>query len=182
MIIYFLLFIVLIYIINENENDTVKSIITSIKNNDIVKCLTSKENFTTEDLEEPEEPDIGNFDIKVQKSPISGLGVFATRDYTKDEIIEICPYLQDTCKTIVVGKLKDYIFSADQYNGLKDCGMSLGYCPLYNHADKNKAFWHVNQENKLIYIIALTDITEGDEITINYGEPYWEKRKEQKNS
>ncbi len=95
-------------------------------------------------------------------------GVFATKNYKKDDIIELCPCIQVNSNT--GGKVRDYLF----YYNDKYSLLGLGYCSLYNHSDNNNSKFNVI-DNK-IKITCLNDINIGDEITVNYGDGYWKIR------
>lgn len=114
----------------------------------------------------------GNYGVEVRYSNIGGRGVFATKDYKKGDIIEICPMIYDKCNTIVVGLLKDYLFKVDNQN----CGVAFGYGSLYNHSDNYKALWEPQPENNIIIIRAVKSIAKNEEITVSYGDSYWTSR------
>lgn len=115
------------------------------------------------------------YPIEVKKSNISGLGVFATRNIKKGEIIEECPCIEDDIYNFK-GKINDYVFTSD--NNKKNV-VALGYCSIYNHQDNYDAKWIV-KNGKHMTLIALKDIPKGKEIYNNYGEDYWKSRKKQK--
>lgn len=112
-----------------------------------------------------------NYPIKVMKSPISGLGVFATRDIKKGETIEECP-----CLNVMGnfdGQLPDYVFTSVKNPNISI--VALGYASIYNHKDQPTAEWTVIDDYKMI-ITALDDIPKGNEIFTSYGEEYWSTR------
>lgn len=113
-----------------------------------------------------------NYPVKVMKSPISGLGVFATRDIKKGEIIEECPCLNVAGD--FQGQLPDYVFTSVKNPKTKYI-IGLGYGSMYNHKDKPTAEWTVIDDYKMV-IKALDNIPKGNEIFISYGDSYWASR------
>lgn len=112
-------------------------------------------------------------EIKVSQK-INGRGVFATKKYYKDDVIELCPCITDKRENFK-GKMKDYLFKYDDENAL----VAFGFCSLYNHSDNYNARWKVLSDSQL-KIYASKDIENGEEIFISYGNPYWENRQYQK--
>jgi SET domain-containing protein len=107
--------------------------------------------------------------------PNSGKGVFTSKYITKDEIIEKSPIIvQDTID--FKGQIKDYLFSYN--NDFNKAAVGFGYTSLYNHSDNNNAYWYTKDDH--VYIIALRDINENEEIFISYGDPYWKDRENEK--
>jgi SET domain-containing protein len=102
--------------------------------------------------------------VEIKKSEkIGSRGVFATKDYKKDDIIEICPTISEETSKFD-GILKDYIFKYDDKHSL----VAFGFCSMYNHSDNYNALWTVlSKEQMKIY--ASKDIKKGEEILISYG-------------
>jgi hypothetical protein len=113
-----------------------------------------------------------NYPIKVMKSPVSGLGVFATRDIKKGETIEESPCINVMGK--FHGQLPDYVFTSVK-NPNTSSIVALGYASIYNHKDHPTAEWKVIDDYKMI-ITALEDIPKGNEIFTSYGDYYWSTR------
>lgn len=107
--------------------------------------------------------------IKMSKK-INDRGVFALKDYSKGDIIEVCPCISDDSEKFD-GVIQDYLFKYDKKTAL----VAFGYCSMYNHSDKHNALWKVMAKDKL-QIYATKDIKEGEEIFISYGEGYWDSR------
>jgi uncharacterized protein len=103
-----------------------------------------------------------------------GLGVFAATSIRDGELIEICPYIKVGKKALSITNLQDYIFTVDPDTDEYAC--VLGYGGLYNHSDDPNADWHVTPETNEIRIVAVGDIADGEEITVSYGDKYWESR------
>jgi SET domain-containing protein len=100
-----------------------------------------------------------------------GRGVFARRDYEPGEIVEVCPTVQ-VADADITGGLRDYVFSAVKE---RDVVLALGYGMLYNHsADPNLEY---DQDDPgTITFLALRPIRRGDELTIDYGDEWWQTR------
>jgi hypothetical protein len=98
---------------------------------------------------------------------INGRGLFATVEYNKDDIIEIAPAILQE-KRWNKGTLNDYTFSFDD----KHVMIGLGYSALYNHSDKNNAYWTTIDNNK-VKIVCKKRILPGEEIFISYGANYF---------
>jgi len=114
----------------------------------------------------------------VAKSKIHGLGVFADKDYSVGDTIELCPYLVSS-KSDIGDEcvLHDYMFYSP-YEGEDDlyC-IPLGLAMIYNHSETPNAEWDVNEEDdNFIRFYALQDIAKGQEILHDYGTIYWSSR------
>lgn len=100
-----------------------------------------------------------------------GRGVFATRRFAKGEVVERCPTLE-LADADVRGRLGDYVFSSHTDG---DVLLVLGHGMLYNHsADPNVEY--VEDEPSTIQFRTLRSVRQGDELTIDYGEEWWETR------
>jgi len=116
---------------------------------------------------------INNY-IKVKKSPISGYGVYAKKNFSTDEIIEVAPLLKEH-EDNLKGKISDYLFTiSDEESEKGNYAVALGYCSLYNHSDNNNARYKVDGNNLIIR--AIKPIKKGEEIFVNYGEGWWTSR------
>lgn len=98
-----------------------------------------------------------------------GRGVFANKRFQKGDIIERCP-------VIVVPEEQDHLLhDTVLYNytygwgeDLRDAAIALGFGSLYNHAYHPNAFYKRVPEDTMLVYVALRDIEEGEEITVNY--------------
>ena len=115
--------------------------------------------------------------IRVQDSPLHGLGVFACVDFAKDSVIERCFYLViDDDDLQEINRLNDYLFTSPDVKSDYLC--VLGYGMIYNHGMPPNAEWQIaDDDNRFIEFTALHDIRAGDEILHDYGEDYWNSRK-----
>ena len=113
--------------------------------------------------------------ISVRQSliPNSGRGVFAEKDFKKDEVIEVCPLLTDYKKNFVNSKIKDYTFKS-KFKPDQEV-IVFGMCSMYNHSDNFNVAHNQDPEN-MIYTAA-RDIKTGEELYVNYGTNYWNSRK-----
>ena len=103
-------------------------------------------------------------------------GLYATKDYKKNEIIEVCPTL--IMKKKYVNKnnvIMDHFFKGKIGDNEL---LSLGYCSIINHSkEKQNCAWEIGKKDEYIVIKATKDIKRGDEIFTNYGSKYWKSRK-----
>lgn len=103
-----------------------------------------------------------------------GRGVFARRAITAGEIVELCPTLEVE-DDAASGTLRDYVFSSNEDENVAI--LPLGWGTLYNHSpDANCE--HVEHGPGLIAYVARRDVRAGEELTINYGDHWWESRDE----
>jgi hypothetical protein len=152
--------IFLIYAYNQ-----IKKLNNYISNNDI----PYDENILEEPYIVPE--------VIIKDSKLGGRGVFANTIYKKNDIIEICPAVLSN-KNIINGRLRDYIFGHNK--DASKCLIAFGYISIYNHQDSPNSIWNVIND-KQIKLTALRDIKKGEEITVSYGDNYWNSRNYLKN-
>jgi len=108
--------------------------------------------------------------IYISKSKIknAGIGVFASKDIEKREIIETVPIIETSDSDVsYVYQLVDYVFRF----GEKPV-VALGYGSIYNHSYEPNATYKKILKNKVITFVAIKPIKKGEEITVNYnGDP-----------
>jgi uncharacterized protein len=97
--------------------------------------------------------------------------VFATRRFVKGEVVETCPTVE-VADAEATGRLCDYVFTSVKGG---DVLLVLGYGMLYNHSP-NPNMTYVQDEPSTIKFLALRKVRPGDELTIDYGEDWWETR------
>ena len=101
-----------------------------------------------------------------------GRGVFASRAIRDGETVETCPTLELPAAD-VAGQLLDYVFDSPDAEDM--VVMPLGYGMLYNHsAEANLEY--VEADDRGIAYVAVRPIAAGEELTINYGEQWWDTR------
>lgn len=104
--------------------------------------------------------------ICVKKAPGKGRGVFARKPIKKGEVIEHIPLLIVPADALVDGLENQFLGRYYYWWTKKKIAIALGYGSLYNHSYKaNATYKHGNETMKYI---AIRDIAEGEEITINY--------------
>ena len=102
-----------------------------------------------------------------------GRGMFASRKFVKGELIERAPIVAinekkwpNAAKTI----LSDYAFDWGEKD--EHAAIALGYISIYNHSYSPNAQLEQMLDELMMEIIAIKDIQEGEQITINYnGDP-----------
>jgi hypothetical protein len=105
--------------------------------------------------------------------PGKGRGVLAGRRFAQDELIERAPVVVLSAAEWEIAKQTDvarYSFCWGR-RGLQ-AGIALGTGSLFNHSYSPNAFARPLVGERLMEFVALRDIEEKEEITINYnGEP-----------
>ena len=108
----------------------------------------------------------------------TGLGVFARENIRDGELIEISPLIMVDEDAMAVDTLNDYVFTINKEENIY--GIALGYGSLYNHSDEPNADWAIDIENEQIRFVAKGAIMAGEQISVSYGNSYWESRNEDK--
>jgi len=109
--------------------------------------------------------------ITIRHVPGKGRGVFAQKQFVKDEMIERAPVIilpthqeQFLDQTV----LKDYYYQWDETTS----ALALGFGSLYNHSYTPNAHYVRKHAEAILVFIALRTIEADEEITVNYnGEP-----------
>jgi SET domain-containing protein len=111
--------------------------------------------------------------LYINHSAIAGLGVFASENIKKGEIIEVVPVIllpEEQISDLAKTNLLDYFFAWGEK--LEVAAFALGYGSLYNHSYEPNAKFVENFDTNTIIYSALRDIKKGEEILINYnGKP-----------
>src|SRR5262249_34959206 len=102
-----------------------------------------------------------------------GRGMFATRKFLKGELIESAPLgvieekkWPNEAKTM----RSDYAFDWGEKD--EHAAIALGYISIYNHSYSPNAQLEQMLDELMMEIIAIKDVEQGEEITINYnGDP-----------
>ena len=98
-----------------------------------------------------------------------GRGVFTAEEVHEGDLIEICPVIIIPKKELsLIDKtvLHDYYFLWPGEEGLS-C-LALGYGSIYNHAAQPNAEITFDLTAKTILVIAVENISAGEEIFVNY--------------
>ena len=115
--------------------------------------------------------------LEVKETPDKGRGVFARGPFAKGEVIEIAPIILIVAQHwhyIEPTVLERVIFNFGPEG--EHAAVALGYGSLYNHAYSPNAEYIKVWEERVIRFVALRDIRDGEEITINYnGSPESQK-------
>jgi hypothetical protein len=126
----------------------------------------------------------------VAKSPIHGMGCFAKQDIQMGELIEEClAIITDTTtksnKDFVINNYL-YTWPCEYQDAICDNNGPTYFVPsgnslIYNHSDTPNAYWIFDKAMKRIFMGALRNIKEGEEITWYYGHGYAHRLRTQKN-
>ncbi|MFN2608448.1 MAG: SET domain-containing protein [Acidimicrobiales bacterium] len=102
-----------------------------------------------------------------------GRGVVAGRPFAAGEVLEQAPALvipADEWDLAGATLIARYAFRWREPSG--DSALALGRCSLLNHSYSPNAWARNRVRERLIEFVALRDIAEGEEVTINYnGDP-----------
>lgn len=112
------------------------------------------------------------FKVK-QISPEKGRGAVATRDIHIGEILDIAHVIIITAKEfeqIEKTVLYNYVFDwGDPHDMSVDTlAIAMSPCEFFNHSYAPNARYKHDYEHKTIVFSAISDIKEGEEITVNY--------------
>lgn len=110
--------------------------------------------------------------IAIRQSPGRGRGVCALQLFLPGDTIEVCPIIKfenSSWEDVAKSKIREYAFAFDD----KYTIIALGYGSLYNHSYAPNAYYARGVNDETLDIIALSRISPGAEIFINYnGDPY----------
>ncbi|HEX2043059.1 MAG TPA: SET domain-containing protein [Acidimicrobiales bacterium] len=102
-----------------------------------------------------------------------GRGIVAGRRFTEGELIERIPVIvipADEWELVGESVVGAFCFNWGDDNDAT--AIALGHGSLFNHSYQPNAFAQLRMRQRLIEFVALRDIDEGEEITINYnGDP-----------
>lgn len=102
----------------------------------------------------------------------AGNGVFANKDFSKEEVLEVSPILAIPMNDVHGNILKDYVFNYG--DGLY--GVALGYGAVYNHQDIPNVSYSYSDNKKFMVYKANRDIKKGEELFVSYGQNWWMSR------
>ncbi len=113
------------------------------------------------------------FSIEVKYTDNLGNGVFATKDFSVGEVIEVCPAVSTPSEIIDRRKdggaldfLEYWFFEWNEDK--KGDAMILGYGMIYNHSDEPNATYESDFMRKTVTFKAIKPIPRGSQIFINY--------------
>ena len=111
-------------------------------------------------------PDAYIQDTKTAK----GRGVFAARAYISGDVVEVCPVIVlRTPSWLLPKEIKTYVFDwATLANVPKTEALALGYGGMYNHDNPANMRYEADSQSSCLRFIAVRDINEGEELTVNY--------------
>jgi len=111
--------------------------------------------------------------ICVKEAGVKGRGVFAARDFKKNETIETCHMIVLSRKersAIRPTKLDNYYY--DWGAGERGGAIALGFGSLYNHSYSPNAVFKKDFKKNILSFVAIKPIKKGEEIMVNYnGDP-----------
>ena len=110
-------------------------------------------------------------DLEVREGP-RGRGVFAMRQFASGEAVEVCPTVE-VAGSDASGVLADYVF--ESLNSSSRVVLVLGYGMLYNHSDDPNLEYDQDDAG-VVTFYATRAIAPEEELTITYGDEWWEGR------
>jgi SET domain-containing protein len=106
--------------------------------------------------------------VEIRESPNKGLGVFACKSFTENELVEIAPVvLLPGGEWIELEKtqLRHYYYYWDE----EHWAIAFGFGSMYNHDDKPNIRLRRLYPSRFIEYRAARDIHAGEELCIDYG-------------
>jgi len=98
----------------------------------------------------------------------AGFGVFAGKDFSKDSLIDVSPFIEiDEIES--ENLISSYIFKShlDENKYL----VVFGNGSLFNHSDSPNIFYSFDESRpRLLFFYALRPLKKGEELFISYGE------------
>lgn len=114
---------------------------------------------------------VGSADMYVADTGTAkGRGVFAARDFTAGEVVELAPVvLFDSSFGNLPSQIRELLFNwAYLAESSTAHGLALGYGSLYNHANPANLRYEADPVNRVLRFIAARHVAAGEELTINY--------------
>lgn len=148
----------------------------------IKKDNSLDDEYETEDLPGPDVMELieQGEDIRiVAQSPVHGVGIFAARDITEGEVIEIDPMLPLPQDRVGESILNNYAFqnSISTYGGTEIELMPIGMGASYNHSDNPNISHHTFADTPYLRLWVATEfIPKGRELCFDYGDTYFSSR------
>lgn len=107
---------------------------------------------------------------EVRRSKLGGYGVFAGRRYSKGDHVERCLSLNVDEDA---GGLENYLFDIEDVK--KKSMLLLGNGSIFNHSERANLDYEMATK-RIVAFVASRDVEKGEELTINYGENWFEER------
>lgn len=117
---------------------------------------------------------------------INGWGVYTKDDIKGKTIVEICPvivYPEEILKIAswqTNGDKQAYAtlgFTLYSLNWNENyAAVPLGYGGIYNHSDTNNCQFVCDVDNGMLYIVATRDINSGEQLTVHYGDGWFDSK------
>lgn len=107
--------------------------------------------------------------LYILQSEKNGRGVYTAMPIKKGDVIEVCHIIKlpkEELPIIHKTVLHDYYFLWGE--NMDQCVLALGYGSLYNHETIGNAEFILDFGQMTIDFVAITDISPGQEITVNY--------------
>ena len=108
--------------------------------------------------------------IEIKKSPISGYGIFARKNFNVGDLIDESPCLVKP-NGAWGSATEDYVFSRGKLTSLP-----LSTTALFNHSADPNARHELTNGLKIIRVFAAKPVKKGEEICISYGPHYFSSR------
>lgn len=104
--------------------------------------------------------------LRVGTSPGRGRGVFATRPFSRGDVVEVAPVLVLPAKQ--QGQLDGTLLDSYVFAWGDSVAVAFGYGSLYNHAWSPNLEYRKRIAEACIEFVAIADIAVGDELFTNY--------------
>ena len=107
-----------------------------------------------------------------------GRGVFALKDFKKDEVIEVAPVVPVSKNNVVEsGEAPDgYLLEWDGHYEDEEYCMPLGYIMMYNHSAEPNVHLEQDFDKYTMTATAMRDVKAGEELCWDYNiEVWWEE-------
>lgn len=128
-----------------------------------------------QDIANREETLLGAHIVWRKISDEKGRGVFAMRDISKGEVIEVAPVVPVAKENVIEnGEAPDgYLLQWDEDTLGEEYAMPLGYIMLYNHHAEPTIAIESDLAEYTMTVKAARDIKVGEELTWNYACDLW---------
>lgn len=99
-----------------------------------------------------------------------GRGVFALTPFKSGDIVEVCPVIVIiTPYNSLPLEVQTIVFNWGVLQNISHCtAIATGYGSLYNHNNPSNMRYEAIPSQPLLRFVAVKDICEGDELTVNY--------------